>query len=288
MEGRKMDENIQEKSTELIDPKVFGNVKQSELVKVLKAYIPDNQPSPKGYIELIKTQIMGVDSKGKTRPTEDLVLFLYTTKRTGLDPLARQIYPVYRWDSRLGREKMVIQTGIDGFRLTAERSNKYLGQDDVIYTPDEGSKEAEELGHPIKATATVYKVNKATGEKVATVASVRWSEYAQKDRDGKLIGLWKTMPYNQLGKCAEALALRKAFPQELSGMYIDEELQQERDARKQVIDNLQAPQKVEKMSEELKPSPETPKNEPAKPNPDKLKEVLDKKKSLNEEGKETK
>lgn len=184
----------------------------------LKNYVPEGQ-SPKVYIELIKSQVMGVDKMGKPRPDEDLLMFLYTCQRTGLDPLTHQIFAVYRWDSRIGAEKMSIQTGIDGMRLVAQRSRQYAGQDDVIYTPED-----ESLPHPTKATVTVYKMIK--GQRVNFTASARWSEYCPLGKDRKPMGMWLKMPYLMLGKCAEALALRKAFPNELSGVYSSEEMAQ--------------------------------------------------------------
>ncbi|NLG52208.1 MAG: phage recombination protein Bet [Chloroflexi bacterium] len=188
---------------------------------VLMKYIPEDQPSPRAWVELIRTHVLGVDSRGNPRPFDDLLLFLSACKRTQLDPLSRQIYAVYRWDSRLRRERMTIQISIDGMRLIAQRSGLYGGQDDALFIPEDESEE-----YPTKATVTVYRLNPITGERMPVTASARWSEYAPRDRDGKLMGLWSRMPYLMLAKVAEALALRKAFPQELSGLYTTEEMTQ--------------------------------------------------------------
>lgn len=187
----------------------------------LTKYVPQGH-SPKLYIEMAK-HLMGTDNNGNARPFEDLAIFMMTAKRTGLDPMAKQIYPIYRWDSKLGAEKLTIQVGIDGMRATAQKTGEYAGSDDAVF------EEAD--GKPVKATITVYKINSKTGERMPITASARWSEYVQTYKDKKTnewkpSGMWAKMPYNQLAKCAEALALRKAFPNDLSGVYSEDEMAQ--------------------------------------------------------------
>jgi phage recombination protein Bet len=162
-------------------------------------------------IELIKATV----AKGTT--DEELRLFLYTAQRTGLDPLTRQIHAIKRYNRKENREVMTIQTGIDGYRVVAERTGKLAGSDDPIYDSESGL-------HPGKASVTVYKM--IDGQRCPFTASARWSEYVQTFPDGKPMGLWVKMPYLMLGKCAEALALRKAFPADLSGVYTFEEMSQ--------------------------------------------------------------
>lgn len=205
--------------TKTEDKKTTVELIQEGKTPQLLKYVPKGE-SPKVFIDLVKNQVMGVDSQGKPRPDEDLMLFLYTCKRTGLDPLAKQIYAVYRWDSRLGREKMTIQVGIDGMRLVAQRTGQYAGQDDAEFLPAD-----ESAPLPQKATVTVKKRMK-DGTIITTSATARWNEYCQKGKDGNPMGMWARMPYNQLAKCAEALALRKAFPNELAGIVSEDEMGQ--------------------------------------------------------------
>ena len=136
----------------------------------------------------------------------DLLHFGMVCQRTGLDPFARQIYAIMRGN------KMTIQTGIDGYRLTAARSGVLAGIDDAEY-------DSEESDNPRWARVTVYRM--VQGVRCPFIAKARWSEYRQASSP-----MWKTMPYLLLGKCAEALALRKAFPAELSGMYTNDEMMQ--------------------------------------------------------------
>lgn len=144
-------------------------------------------------------------------------LFVAICKRTGLDPFTKQIYPVKRWDKKAAREVMTPQTGIDGYRAIAERTGTYAGSDDPVY-------DVENEPHPNKATVTVWRL--IAGQRVPFSASARWNEYVQKDREGRPTKFWAQMPYLMLGKVAESLALRKAFPNDLSGLYTKEEMDQ--------------------------------------------------------------
>ncbi len=164
----------------------------------------------KAQLELLKRTV----AKGTT--DDEFSLFQYACKRTGLDPFIKQIYAIKRWDSQSNSYVMGIQTGIDGYRLIADRTGQYAGSDEPIYTLD-----PNETWHPFEAKVTVWKM--VADERRAFTGVVRWSEYVQ-TKDGHPIGRWKDMPFNQLAKCAEAQALRKAFPADLSGIYTHEEM----------------------------------------------------------------
>lgn len=167
----------------------------------------------KEQLELIKTQI------APEATNDELQLFLYTAKRSGLDPLARQIYCIHRnvkLPSGQFGKKMTVQTSIDGFRVIAERSGLYGGQGEPIF-------EYDEHNNPISCKVSVFKF-RGDIRYEAAVGVAFFSEYAQTDRNGNLTGLWATKKRIMLQKVAEALALRKAFAQDLSGLYTSEEM----------------------------------------------------------------
>lgn len=147
----------------------------------------------------------------------ELKLFLHQCSRTRLDPFSRQIYFF-----KIGG-KASIQASIDGFRLIAGRSEKYAGQTTPLYLDDKGQWHEvwTQKGYPIAAKVGVY--HKDFKEPLYAIA--KWDSYVAK-YNGQVGNMWAKMPEVMLAKVAEALALRKAFPNDLSGIYASEEMAQ--------------------------------------------------------------
>ena len=162
-------------------------------------------------LDLIKNQI----AKGCT--DGEIEYFIGVCQRTGLDPFQRQIYAIRRKDNKV--EKMTIQTGIDGYRLIADRTGRYAGSDDPIHHCDAA-------GNLTRSTVTVWKI--VSGVRCSFTASALFDEYVQ-----QFSPMWTKMKFTMLAKCAEALALRKAFPADLSGLYTTEEMMQSDNDRPQ-------------------------------------------------------
>lgn len=159
-----------------------------------------------------ESELKFIQSKYRLNDIE-MDVFMGAAHRYGLNPLANQIYPQIRNDRKNGDRSMVIATGIDGYRTLADRTGCYAGNDDPVFDDPDGP--------PKKATVTVYKV--VGGVRCPFSATARWDQYVP---GGNMDFMWRKMPHLMLGKVAEALALRKAFPAAMAGIYTTEEMEQ--------------------------------------------------------------
>lgn len=164
------------------------------------------------------------DSLANGASEEEFAMLMEVARSRNLNPLMRQIFFVKRWDSIKKREVWSHQTSIDGLRAIAERTGKYEGQAAPLWCGKEGIWVDVWLSAepPAAARVGVYK----TGFREATWAVARWESYVQKTKEGKANSMWGKMADLMLAKCAEALALRKAFPEDMSGLYTAEEMAQ--------------------------------------------------------------
>jgi phage recombination protein Bet len=163
--------------------------------------------------------------KDQVTPAE-LSGFLHLCQRTGLDPFSRQIYLIGRFSKKDGRDVYTPQTGIDGYRVIAQRvtaqTSGTYGYEDTVWCDPSGRWRDVWLADEPPAAAKVTVIR--NGQRFSAVATFR--EYVQAFPDGNPKGLWAKMPAGQIAKCAEALALRKAFPHDLAGVYTAEEMDQ--------------------------------------------------------------
>ncbi len=152
-------------------------------------------------IDLIKRTV------AKDATTAELQLYLYDCARHGVHPLDRLLH----FTKRSGKYTPI--TSIDLLRSRASDSGDLGGIDDAQYS-------GEPMVDGFAARVTVYRI--VQGQRCPFSATARWSEYKPAENDF----MWRKMPHLMLGKCAEALALRKAFPRQLAGLYAKEEMDQ--------------------------------------------------------------
>jgi phage recombination protein Bet len=183
-------------------------------LEVVAGQVVDRYPKPPlltvAKLEAVKDLIApGLDAA-------ELSLFADIANRSGLDPFGRQIW-AYK------RPKLTIHASIDGLRLVALRTGLYGGQLPAKWCgPDRDWTDVwlDRTTPPAAAMKAVFRRDYPT----PTTAVAVFDSYAARGKDGKLTGVWATGPEIMIAKCAEALALRQAFPAEMAGLYIEGEI----------------------------------------------------------------
>lgn len=179
----------------------------------------------------------------------DLAIFLTQSKRTGLDPFSRQIYMIGRKQKTANgyETKQTIQVGIDGLRAIAHRvaqqCHEVFSMSDTLWADNSGVWHDVWLSPEPPAAA---KVSVKRGGGVFSAVAI-FKEYAPV-YNGKLSGMWATKPALMIAKCAEALALRKAFPSDMSGIYTDDEMSRAEDVSAPTVVETSAQQQTETTS----------------------------------------
>jgi phage recombination protein Bet len=167
----------------------------------------------------------------KDLSNEEFEKFKHIYKSTGLDPLLNHIYCLPL------NGRISFHASIDACRMTAERTGKYSPGKETVF-------EYDAKGKLISATAFVKKMTPdGTWHEIGYSAFM--SEF------GSSRGVWATKPRVMLSKCAEMNALRRAFPAELSGLYAEEELDQEKE-KQEKTQNPKVKVENTKVEEEYK------------------------------------
>lgn len=202
-----------------------------------------------------ETQAAALASIGLAEtPNADRAAFLHLCQTTGLDPFRREVYLIGRNDRKApGGKKWTAQTGIDGFRHIAERTGLYGGKVRTEWCGPDGVWQDVWLDKehpPAAARVTIARTDLAHPvfgvamyEEFVPMEDVYEGSGQQRRKTGekKPGGLWGKMPAHMLAKCAEALAIRTAFPRQLSSLYTAEEMHQA-DAESARIDAERAAQ----------------------------------------------
>jgi phage recombination protein Bet len=180
-------------------------------------------------------QIAALKAMGiKNASQEDMLVFLHYCAKTRLDPFSKQVYLLERRTKEGGEwvSKQTVQVGIDGYRLIAQRAAQregvYIEYEETIWFDHDEQPHRMWLSDkpPAAALVTVVK-HLPSGVKLRFPGMARFDSYAAWSRGDNryLTGQWGVMGDHMIEKCAEAFALRRSFPQDLGGMYVEEELQ---------------------------------------------------------------
>lgn len=166
---------------------------------------------------------------------ESIKMAISYCKASGLDVMQKPVHLVPMWDAKAKQMRDVVMPGIGLYRTQAARSGAYAGVTEPEFGADVTEEFPEESGYEGKrrpaVTVTfpawckvIVKRQMANGQVAEFAATERWKEnYATSGKDSRQPNaMWQRRPYAQLAKCAEAQALRKAFPEFGSAPTADE------------------------------------------------------------------
>jgi len=169
------------------------------------------------------------------KSVEGVILALSYCKARRLDPMKKPVHVVPIWDRERKRYVDTVWPGIGELRTTAMRTGLYAGCDAAQFGPDvtqtfrgkageDGRDVTVTVTFPEWAQVTVYRM--VNGQRVPVPGPrVYWLEtYATQGRDGLPNDMWRRRPRGQLEKCAEAAALRRAFPEEIGNELAADEI----------------------------------------------------------------
>lgn len=183
--------------------------------------------------EAIRTALKTSLYPGATDESVDMVLAY--CRAGGLDPMTKPVHIVPMWvpEKKQGTRVIspagmrdVIMPGIELYRTKAHRTGEYAGQDEATFGPTiEETLSGVNVRYPEWCSVAVYRL--VNGNPVRYSAKAYWLEsYATQKRDSDAPNaMWKKRPFGQLEKCAEALALRKAFPEAVGAQPTAEEME---------------------------------------------------------------
>lgn len=196
-----------------------ANRRAITLVRAPQNEIVTYAPQPLAFTPEQRQMIREHYAAGASEAEFEVLLEICKVRR--LNPLLRQVHLVRRYDKDKDRYVWAVQISIDGLRAIAERTGLYNGQDEAEFGPK------NEAGFPEFAKVRVYR----KGWDRPAVGVAYWAEYVQTTKQGQPTRFWRDMPHNQIAKCAEAAALRKAFPEDCGGLYTDIEMEQAMNSR---------------------------------------------------------
>lgn len=166
---------------------------------------------------------------GATDASVDMVLAYCSA--AALDPMTKPVHIVPMSVKKPGTRDQyewrdVVMPGIELYRTKAHRTGEYAGQDEAVFGPTvEAKLGGKDVRYPEWCRVRVYRL--VDGKPVAFSATAYWLEtYATASRDSEAPNaMWKKRPFGQIEKCAEALALRKAFPEAVGAQPTAEEME---------------------------------------------------------------